>query len=561
MTTPCRDPTQRIGPAGATRAGPDFGGDCQRSAAAQSRLLRPAGRRRRFVAPRRRFPSSRRSRAAGRLRRDAPSRHGERSRGASRRAARSRARGFAPGSARPGRPRAAPARRARRRAASDVGQRRRRLDVEDRLDPRLGLLRVLAARARSSARPAARSRTAAGDGARDPNSLRHGTRASRWSPPRAYGLIDSRSMACILLDVDGVLHVSGEPIPARREAVDALRDAGHSLRFVTNNSTRPRARSPRSCAGSASSSTTTSCRRRRAPPRASSRASACSRSSMAAVVPDLDGARARRRRRRRGPHRRLRRDARAEPGLQLHEPRARVRRDPGWAPTLYCLHKNRWWQTSRGPLLDAGAFVAGLEYATGVEATVLGKPSPPYFAAALDALDAEPELTWLVDDDVEADVRGAQLFGMRTALVRTGQVPARDARDGRRRRRTSSSRSLAQLPDWLERGSHRRHRRVKVGIDLIEIERIRRALERPGFRERVLHAGRAGVLRLAAQPGRELRGALRGQGGGRQGARLRRPLHLEGDRDRRPAEAGRARSPGRTAAFAERVGAARSTSR
>ena len=30
---------------------------------------------------------------------------------------------------------------------------------------------------------------------------------------------------------------------------------------------------------------------------------------------------------------------------------------------LYCLHKNRWWQTSRGPLLDAGAFVAGLEYA------------------------------------------------------------------------------------------------------------------------------------------------------------------------------------------------------
>ena len=32
---------------------------------------------------------------------------------------------------------------------------------------------------------------------------------------------------------------------------------------------------------------------------------------------------------------------------------------------LYCLHKNKWWQTSRGPLLDAGAFVAGLEYATG----------------------------------------------------------------------------------------------------------------------------------------------------------------------------------------------------
>jgi HAD superfamily hydrolase (TIGR01458 family) len=88
---------------------------------------------------------------------------------------------------------------------------------------------------------------------------------------------------------------------------------------------------------------------------------------------------------------------------------------------LYCLHKNKWWQTSRGPMLDSGAFTAGLEYAAGVEATVLGKPSPSYFAAALDALDAEPDRTWLVTDDVDADVRGARLFGMKTALVRTGK--------------------------------------------------------------------------------------------------------------------------------------------
>ena len=54
--------------------------------------------------------------------------------------------------------------------------------------------------------------------------------------------IDSRSMACILLDIDGVLHVSGEPIPGVPDAVSELRRAGHALRFVTNNSTRPRAR-------------------------------------------------------------------------------------------------------------------------------------------------------------------------------------------------------------------------------------------------------------------------------------------------------------------------------
>ena len=49
-------------------------------------------------------------------------------------------------------------------------------------------------------------------------------------------------MACILLDIDGVLHVSGDPIPGASDAVSELRRAGHALRFVTNNSTLPRAR-------------------------------------------------------------------------------------------------------------------------------------------------------------------------------------------------------------------------------------------------------------------------------------------------------------------------------
>jgi ribonucleotide monophosphatase NagD (HAD superfamily) len=116
---------------------------------------------------------------------------------------------------------------------------------------------------------------------------------------------------------------------------------------------------------------------------------------------------------------------------------------------LYCLHRNRWWQTSRGPLLDAGCFVAGLEYACEVEATVLGKPSPAYFAAAVAALDAEPELTWMVGDDLDADVAGAQRFGLRTALVRTGKF-----RPDELERSTVSPdvvlSSVADLPRWLE---------------------------------------------------------------------------------------------------------------
>src|ERR671935_267954 len=48
-------------------------------------------------------------------------------------------------------------------------------------------------------------------------------------------------MTAILLDIDGVLHVSGEAIPGAADAVRALRDKGHRLRFVTNNTTRARA--------------------------------------------------------------------------------------------------------------------------------------------------------------------------------------------------------------------------------------------------------------------------------------------------------------------------------
>ncbi len=117
---------------------------------------------------------------------------------------------------------------------------------------------------------------------------------------------------------------------------------------------------------------------------------------------------------------------------------------------LYCLHKNRWWQTSRGPLLDSGAFVAGLEYAASVEATVLGKPSPAYFEAALEALDAEPKLAWMVGDDIEADIAGAQRFGMRTALVRTGKFRPDDLeRSGITPDIVVNS--IAELPEWLER--------------------------------------------------------------------------------------------------------------
>ena len=116
---------------------------------------------------------------------------------------------------------------------------------------------------------------------------------------------------------------------------------------------------------------------------------------------------------------------------------------------LYCLHKNRWWQTADGARLDTGAFVAGLEYAADIEATVLGKPSNAYFAAALEALDAEAGLTWMVGDDLENDIVGAHKHGMKTLLVRTGKFRPDEVERSQVQPDGIVS-SIAQLPDWLE---------------------------------------------------------------------------------------------------------------
>src|SRR5688572_2041358 len=48
-------------------------------------------------------------------------------------------------------------------------------------------------------------------------------------------------MAPVLLDIDGVLQLSGRAIPGAAEAVAELRRDGHRLRFVTNNTVRARA--------------------------------------------------------------------------------------------------------------------------------------------------------------------------------------------------------------------------------------------------------------------------------------------------------------------------------
>jgi HAD superfamily hydrolase (TIGR01458 family) len=88
---------------------------------------------------------------------------------------------------------------------------------------------------------------------------------------------------------------------------------------------------------------------------------------------------------------------------------------------LIALQKNRYWETAEGLSLDAGPFVAALEYASGREAEVVGKPSDAFFELALGDLGVGVDHAAMVGDDVEADVGGAIDAGVAGILVRTGK--------------------------------------------------------------------------------------------------------------------------------------------
>lgn len=88
---------------------------------------------------------------------------------------------------------------------------------------------------------------------------------------------------------------------------------------------------------------------------------------------------------------------------------------------LVALQKNRYWKRPDGLSLDAGPFVAALEYAAATEAVVVGKPAAEFFHLAAESMGVSAERVTVVGDDLESDVGGAQDAGMRGVLVRTGK--------------------------------------------------------------------------------------------------------------------------------------------
>jgi len=248
-----------------------------------------------------------------------------------------------------------------------------------------------------------------------------------------------------LIDVDGVLHIDGDPIAGAVDAIARLRKMGIPFRLLTNTTVRTRASLGTLLRGLGFDVTddeiitapvaTAAYVRRRYP----------DQPAFAIVKPDVladfdgvplteDG------------------DARvvivggAEEYFTYQAMNHAFRLLMNGA-ALVAIHRNLWWQTANGPGLDAGAFVKGLEHATGRRAAVVGKPAAPFFRAAFRSLGLPPTQIIMVGDTHRHDILPAMRLGATGALVQTGSFRDSDLAYGAPDHLLAS---VAELPDLFE---------------------------------------------------------------------------------------------------------------
>jgi HAD superfamily hydrolase (TIGR01458 family) len=229
-------------------------------------------------------------------------------------------------------------------------------------------------------------------------------------------LID-RAVEGLLLDLDGVLYVEDEAVPGAADAVAKLRDAGLGLRFVTNTTSRSKRqtleRLERLGFGVSPEELVT--------PAALARSRCLDEGhERVALVMNQD----------------VKEDFEGLTETD-EDVQAVIMGDLGEAfgfgilnhafrqvmngAELIALQKNRFWMTPDGLALDAGPFVAAIEYATGNEALVVGKPAKAFFELVLADLGVAASKAAMGGDDVETDVGGAIDAGLAGVLVRTGK--------------------------------------------------------------------------------------------------------------------------------------------
>jgi phospholysine phosphohistidine inorganic pyrophosphate phosphatase len=251
-------------------------------------------------------------------------------------------------------------------------------------------------------------------------------------------------IAGVLFDLDGTVYQDGRAIPGAAEALETLRRARTPFRFTTNTTRRPRTALAERLRGMG--------------------IEACPEEILSAPAAAAGWLRTR------GATRvqlLLAQDTWEEfAALEIvdRSPEVVVVGDlgEGWTfplldqafrnlmegAELLAIQRNRYWHTRGGLSLDAGPFVTALEYASGKAATLAGKPSPVFFAAAARELGVPPGRIAVVGDDLESDVAGARAAGMIGVAVRTGKYRPQDEEQAAEAADVVLD-SIADVPRWL----------------------------------------------------------------------------------------------------------------
>jgi HAD superfamily hydrolase (TIGR01450 family) len=94
---------------------------------------------------------------------------------------------------------------------------------------------------------------------------------------------------------------------------------------------------------------------------------------------------------------------------------------------LIAAGRDRTFPMPDGPWPGTGAIVAALEYCTERTARIVGKPDPQLFLTALDRL--APGRSLVVGDRLDSDLAGAAAIGLDAAIVLSGVTGTREAEE------------------------------------------------------------------------------------------------------------------------------------
>jgi HAD superfamily hydrolase (TIGR01458 family) len=87
---------------------------------------------------------------------------------------------------------------------------------------------------------------------------------------------------------------------------------------------------------------------------------------------------------------------------------------------LIAMNVDKTFEREDGMFPAPGLYVKGLEYCTGKEALVIGKPNRTLFEMALRELGSRPDETAMVGDMLDVDIIGAKNSGLMAIMVKTG---------------------------------------------------------------------------------------------------------------------------------------------